>query len=330
MTTSISRRIALTFAGTALALTTFGAAAQGAADLPTRPVRIVVGYPAGQTVDIAARNFAVALGKEIGQPVIVDNRPGANGSLGATEVKRSAPDGTTLLLGTLGQMAINPTLYKKLPYDTLKDFAPVAQVSTGALLLVTNPSFPPNTIAEFIAYARARPGKVDFASGGNGITAHLAMVVLEKQAGIQLNHIPYKGSPAAINDVMAGQVPVMFDPLASTLQHVKGGKLKVLGISSLQRSDQIPNAVPIADQGLKAFDITSWLGFLAPAGTPPATVAALNAAIRRAAATPELQQQVRATGGELVVTSPADFGRFLHTEVAKWGQAVIDSGLQID
>jgi len=330
MTNAISRRIALTFAGTALALTTFGTAAQGAADLPTRPVRIVVGYPAGQTVDIIARNFAVALGKEIGQPVIVDNRPGANGSLGASEVKRSAPDGTTLLLGTLGQMAINPTLYKKLPYDTLKDFAPVSQVSTGALLLVTNPSFPPNTIAEFIAYAKARPGKVDFASGGNGITAHLAMVVLEKQAGIQLNHIPYKGSPAAINDVMAGQVPVMFDPLASTLQHVKGGKLKVLGISSLQRSDQIPNAVPIADQGLKGFDITSWLGFLAPAGTPPATVAALNAAIRRAAATPELQQQIRATGGELVVTSPADFGRFLHTEVAKWGQAVTDSGLQID
>ena len=330
MTTLISRRLALTFAGSTLALTALGAAAQGVSDLPTRPVRIVIGYPAGQTVDIVARNFAVALGKEIGQPVIVDNRAGANGSIGAQEVKRSAPDGTTLLLGTLGQMAINPTLYKKLPYDTLKDFAPVAQVSSGALLLVANPSFPPNTITEFIAYAKARPGKVDFASGGNGITAHLAMVVLEKQAGIQLNHIPYKGSPAAINDVMGGQVPVMFDPLASTLQHVKGGKLKVLGISSRQRSDQIPNAVPIADQGLKGYDITSWLGFLAPAGTPPATVAALNAAIRRAAATPELQQQIRATGGELVVTSPGDFGRFLHAEVAKWGQAVTDSGLQID
>lgn len=328
--TSISRRLALAFASTTLASTALGAFAQGASDLPTRPVRIVVGYPAGQTVDIVARNFSVALSKEIGQPVIVDNRPGANGSIGGQEVKRSAPDGTTLLLGTLGQMAINPTLYKKLPYDTLKDFAPVAQVTTGALLLVANPTFEPNTIAEFVAYAKARPGKVDFASGGNGITAHLAMVVLEKQAGIQLNHIPYKGSPAAINDVMAGQVPVMFDPLASTLQHVKGGKLKVLGISSLQRSDQLPNAVPVAEQGLKGFDVTSWLGFLAPAGTPPATVAALNAAIRRAAATPELQASIRATGADLVVTSPTDVGRFLHSEVEKWGQAVVASGLQID
>jgi tripartite-type tricarboxylate transporter receptor subunit TctC len=221
--------------------------AQGQGALPNKPLRIVVGYPAGQTVDIVARNFAAALGKEIGQPVYVENRPGANGSLGAQEVKRSAPDGSTLLLGTLGQMAINPTLYKKLPYDTLKDFAPVSQVSTGALLLVATPTFAPSNLQELIAHAKARPGKVDFASGGNGITAHLAMVVLEKQAGLQLNHIPYKGSPAAVTDVIGGQVPIMFDALAATLPQVKSGKLKPLAISGLKRNAQLPN-VPTVDE----------------------------------------------------------------------------------
>jgi len=321
----LSRRHALAaLAGLALA---GPALAQG---LPARPLRIVVGYPAGQTVDIVARNFAAALTKETGQPVIVDNRPGANGSLGAQEVKKSAPDGTTILLGTLGQMTINPTLYKKLPYDTLKDFAPIAQVSTGALLLVATPSFGPNNLRELIAYAKQRPGKVDFASGGNGITAHLAMVVLERQAGLQLNHIPYKGSPAAINDVMAGQVPIMFDALASTLPQVKAGKLKALAISSPRRNPLLPE-VPTADeQGLKGFDISSWVGFLAPAGTPPATVNALHAAIQRASASPEIQESIRATGSELAITTPADFGRFLASEIRKWGQAVNDAGVQVD
>ncbi|RZL93525.1 MAG: tripartite tricarboxylate transporter substrate binding protein [Variovorax sp.] len=314
--------------GAALALASIAAQAQGA--LPNKPMRIVVGYPAGQTVDIVARNFAAALGKEIGQPVIVDNRPGANGSLGAQEVKKSAPDGSTILLGTLGQMAINPTLYKKLPYDTLKDFAPIAQVSTGALLLVATPTFPANNLPELIAYAKARPGKVDFASGGNGITAHLAMVVLEKQAGLQLNHIPYKGSPAALNDVMGGQVPVMFDAMAATLPQVKAGKLKALAVSGLQRNSQLPNVPTVDEAGLKGFDITSWVGFLAPAGTPAATVEALNTAIRRAAASPEIQESIRATGGELAITGSADFGRFLKGEMKKWGQAVTDAGVQVD
>lgn len=322
----------LSFAlGAALALAFFSTAqAQAQGPLPAKPLRIVVGYPAGQTVDIVARNFAVALGKEIGQPVFVDNRPGANGSLGAQEVKKSAPDGSTILLGTLGQMAVNPTLYKKLPYDTLKDFAPISQVSTGALLLVATPSFAPNNLSELIAYTKAHPGKVDFASGGNGITAHLAMVVLEKQAGLQLNHIPYKGSPAALNDVMGGQVPIMFDAMASTLPHVKSGKLKALAVSGLQRNPQLPHVGTVNEQGLKGFDISSWVGFLAPAGTPPATVDALHAAIRRAAATPEIQESIRATGGELAISSPADFGRFLQSEVKKWGQAVTDAGVQID
>ncbi len=298
--------------------------------LPAKPVRIVVGYPAGQTVDIIARNYAAALAKELGQPVYVDNRAGANGSIGAQEVKRSAPDGTTLLLGTLGQMAINPTLYRKLPYDTLKDFAPVSLVSLGPLLLVANPAFPANNVQELIAYAKARPGQIDFGSGGNGITAHLAMEMLQAQAGIKLNHIPYKGSPAAISDLMGGQVSLMFDAVPATLAHVKSGKLKALAISGLKRNAQLPSVATVDEQGVKGFDVNSWVGFLAPAGTPAATVDALNAAIHRAAASPALQEATRVIGSEVMVDSPAHFAAFLQTEVKKWGKAVTDGHVQID
>jgi tripartite-type tricarboxylate transporter receptor subunit TctC len=305
-------------------------AAWAQAPLPAKPLRIVVGYPAGQTVDIIARNYAAALTRELGQPVYVDNRAGANGSLGAQEVKRSAPDGSTLLLGTLGQMAINPTLYKKLPYDTLKDFAPVSMVSMGPLLLVANPSFPANDVKELIAYAKAHPGKVDFGSGGNGITAHLAMEMFQAQAGIRLNHIPYKGSPAALNDLMGGQVSLMFDAVPAALPHVKSGKLKALAISGQKRNPQLPALATVDEQGLKGFDVSSWVGFLAPAGTPPATVEALNAAIHRASASPELQEATRAIGSEVMVDSSAHFAAFLQTEVKKWGKAVTDGHVQID
>lgn len=326
MNTTISRLRLAAFCIAAAAAT--AAWAQG--PLPAKPLRIVVGYPAGQTVDIIARNYAAALTKELGQPVYVDNRAGANGSLGAQEVKRSAPDGSTLLLGTLGQMAINPTLYKKLPYDTLKDFAPVSMVSLGPLLLVASPSFPPNDVKELIAYAKARPGKIDFGSGGNGITAHLAMEMFQAQAGIQLNHIPYKGSPAALNDLMGGQVSLMFDAVPAALPHVKSGKLKALAISGRKRNPQLPSLPTADEQGLKGFDVNSWVGFLAPAGTPPATVEALNAAIHRAAASPALQEATRAIGSEVMVDSPAHFASFLQTEVKKWGKAVTDGHVQID
>ncbi len=327
MNISLIRRAVLA-AGAALFAA--GAAAQAPTHLPAKPVRIVVGYPAGQTVDIIARDYAVSLAAEIGQPVYVDNRPGANGILGASEAKKSAPDGTTLLLGTLGQMAINPTLYKKLPYDTLKDFAPVALTSIGPLLLVAPPSFPPNNVAELVAYVKANPGKVNYGSGGNGITAHLAMEIFQARAGVKLTHIPYKGSPAALNDLMAGQISLMFDAMPSALPLVKAGKLKVLGISSLARNTQLASTPTINEQGLKGFEVLSWVGFFAPAGTPPETVAALNAAIGRASASTQVQNRIQATGSEPVMETPAYFASFMQAEVKKWGKAVIDGGVQID
>lgn len=330
MTYLLKLRVVLGACTIAVALTATGAAAQTSSSLSAKPVRIVVGYPAGQTVDIIARSYAAALTRELGQPVYVDNRAGANGILGAQEAKKGAPDGTTLLLGTLGQMAVNPALYKKLPYDTLKDFTPVSLVSVGALYLVANPAFPPNNVVELLAYAKSHPGAVNYASGGNGITAHLAMELFQSQAGIKLNHIPYKGSPMALNDVMGGQVPIMFDAAASALPHVKSGKLKALGVTSLKRNPEEPSVATMDEQGIKGFNVLSWVGFLVPAGTPPNVVAALNAAIARASASPALLASMRASGSEPVLESPAYFGTFLRAEVKKWGKAVADGGVQLD
>ncbi|SOY45488.1 Bug family tripartite tricarboxylate transporter substrate binding protein [Cupriavidus taiwanensis] len=296
----------------------------------TGPIRLVVGYPAGQTVDIIARNYAAALTKSLGQSVYVENRPGANGILGAQEVKRSSPDGRTLLFGTLGQLAINPGLYKKLPYDPLKDFAPVSLVSIGPLLLVANPSFPASNLQELIRYARQHPDQVHYGSGGNGITAHLAMEILQARAGIQLRHVPYKGSPAALNDLMAGQVSLAFDALPSAMPHVQAGKLKALGISGAQRSPQLPAVATLSEQGLKDFEIYSWVGILAPAGTRPEVVSALNAAIRGAASSPQIRDSLRATGSQPVLESPAYFADFLRQEGTRWARAVVDAGAEID
>jgi len=294
------------------------------------PIRIVVGYPPGQTVDIIARNYAAALARDLGRSVYVENRAGANGIMGAQEVKRSRPDGTTLLFGTLGQLAINPSLYKALPYNPVKDFAPVSLVSIGPLLLVANPEFPARNVRELVSYARTRPDQINYGSGGNGITAHLAMELLQQQAGIKLRHIPYKGSPAALADVMSNQVSLSFDALPSVMPHVQSGKLKALGISGKSRSPQLPNVETLAEQGLSSFEVYSWVGILAPAGTPDATIARLNAAVRRASSAEPIQASLRATGSESVQESPAYFAKFLLQEEARWSRVVRQAQVQID
>lgn len=320
------RRLLRGLAATPLYLLAGAAGAQPA----NAPIRIVVGYPPGQTVDIIARNYAAALARDLGRSVYVENRAGANGIIGAQEVKRSAPDGTTLLFGTLGQLAINPSLYKALPYDPLKDLAAVSLVSIGPLLLVANPGFPARDLRELVSYASARPDQINYGSGGNGITAHLAMELLQQQAGIKLRHIPYKGSPAALADVMANQVSLSFDALPSAMPHVQSGKLKALGISGKRRSPQLPNVPTLAEQGLAGFEVYSWVGILAPAGTPDATIARLNAAVRRAVSAEPIQASLRATGSESVQESPAYFATFLRQEEAKWSRVVKQAKVQLD
>lgn len=297
-----------------------------------KPLRIVVGYPAGQTTDSIARSYAAALSKDLGRPVVVDNKAGANGVLGAQEAAKAAADGSTIMLGPMSQMAINPALYKHLPYDPQKDFAPIALIGSGPLVLVANPLFPPNNLKELIAYARQRPGQVNYASGGNGITGHLAMEILQVRTGIKLNHIPYKGSPPALNDVIGGQVPLMFDPLATTLPHIKAGKLKAIAVTSNTRNSLVGQDVETLDETVKGLEIQSWLGFFAPSSTPPAVLESLSAALQRSYANPDVQNTMRNAGlnATFGFLPSAQFASFLSSEIKKWGKAAKDANLQID
>lgn len=321
---TFTRRLVLALAAATAAT---GALSQ---QFPDRPLRIVLGYPPGQNVDVTARAFAAALGKELGQNVIVDNKAGANGILGAQDVKSAKADGYTLLFGTSGQLAINPSLYKKLPYDTLKDFQAVGIAGRAPLVLVAHPAFAPRNVQELVAYAKARPGKVDFGSGGSGITAHLAMELFQEAAGIRLNHIPYKGSPAAMNDLIGGQIPLMMEPLPSVLPHIKAGKVKALAITSPRRNPSLPEVPTVAEQGLKDFDVAAWSGLVVPAGTPAPVVAALGNAFRKAGQAPAVQQMLTSTGVEPSAMTPAEFQAFMEAEVKKWARAVQQSGAQVD
>jgi len=324
----ITRRTILQLATAPLALGTAGAFGQAA--YPDRPIRIVIGYPAGQSVDAIARAYAVFLSKELGQSIFIDNKPGANGMIGASEVKQARPDGYTLLFGTSGQMTINPSLYKKIPYDTVKDFAPIGLGAAGSVFLVANPAFPPNNIQELIAYAKARPGKIDYGSGGAGITAHLAMELLQSSAGIKLNHIPYKGSPAAITDLIGGQVSLMMDSTA-VLQHVKSGKLKMLGTTGRKRNAAAPEVPTVSEQGVKDFEVTSWTGLWAPADTPAPILQKVNAALLKASTDPATVALLRAIGVEVATSrTPAEYGTFIVSELSKWGSAVAQAGVQLD
>lgn len=325
----ISRRRLLQLAAASTpALAGIDAFAQGA--WPDKPIRFVVGYPAGQSVDVTARVFANIMSKDLGQPIIVDNRAGANGIVGAQEVKNAKADGYTVLFGTSGQLTINPSLYKKLPYDTLKDFAPVGLMLSGTLFLLAHPSFPPNNLQELIAYASARPGKVDYGSGGNGITAHLAMELMQASAGIKLNHIPYKGTPAAYNDVIGGQLPLMMDSGVSALPYVRAGKLKCLGSTSLKRTPAAPGIPTLAEQGLKGFEVAAWNGMVVPQGTPQPVVDRLNASIRKAVSDQQVLELLHNMSGEVTIDTPAEFGVFLQAETRKWAKAVAQAGVQID
>jgi tripartite-type tricarboxylate transporter receptor subunit TctC len=325
------RRLVLRSIATAMAtcaLLTLPAFAQGS--YPERPIRVVVGYPAGQTVDVMARQFAAVMGKELGQNLVIDNKAGANGIVGAQEVKGAKADGYTVLFGTSGQLTINTSLYKKLPYDTLKDFSAVGIAGKSPLVLVAHPGFGPRNLGELVALAKAQPGKVDYGSGGSGITAHLAMELLQDAAQIKLNHVPYKGSPAALNDVMGGQIPLMMEPVTSVLPHIKAGKLKALAITSPKRHPLLPEVPTVAEQGLKDFGVEAWSGMVVPAGTPAPVVAALSAAFRKAGQSPAVQQMLAASGLEFVPVTAAEFQAYMEVETRKWARAVQQSGAQVD
>ncbi|HJU23985.1 MAG TPA: tripartite tricarboxylate transporter substrate binding protein [Casimicrobiaceae bacterium] len=324
---SIIRIVALAFA-TLAALC--GAPAIAQDDYPSRPIRLVVPFPAGGTTDILARAVAQRLSQTWGQQVIVDNRPGAGGNIGSDLVAKAPPDGYTLLMGTVGTHAINPSLYKKMPYDHVKDFAPVILVAGVPNVLVVNPSLPVHSVQELIAYGKANPGKLDFASSGNGTSIHLSGELFKTMTGIEMTHVPYKGSAPALTDLMGGQVQLMFDNLPSSLAFIKAAKLRALAVTSATRSATLPDLPTLAESGLSGFEASSWFGVLAPAHTPPAIISKLNGAIASWLATQDAKDKLLAQGAIAAGGSPEDFAHHIDAETVKWAKVVKASGAHID
>jgi tripartite-type tricarboxylate transporter receptor subunit TctC len=298
---------------------------------PDKPIRLVVGFPPGQATDIIARVAAKKLQETLGQAVIVDNKPGAAGIIGSELVAKAAPDGYTLLVGSSGTMAINPSLYSKLSYHPLKDFEPVSILSVVPLFLAVNPAFPAKTATELVQQAKAAPGKVNYGSGGSGVTSHLTMELLKHAQGMDMTHVPYKGSPAAITDLIGGQVNAMFDTGPALLPHMRTGKLRILAVASEKRNAAAPDVPTMAEAGLGHFVAPAWVGLAAPKGTPKEIVETLNKALvsnwRDAA---DVREQLTGLGAEAAVMTPAEFGKYIQAEIDKWALAVKLSGAKVD
>jgi len=307
--------------------------AQGA--WPTKPVRIVVPFPAGGTTDILGRALAPELGRVFGQTFIVDNKPGAGGNLGAAEVARSSPDGHTLLMGTVGTHGINQSLYPKLPYDPVKDFAPITLVAAVPNVLVMNPAkaeaLKINTVPDLIRYAKANPGKLNMASSGNGTSIHLAGELFKTMTGTYLLHFPYRGSGPALLDLIGGTMDLMFDNLPSSLQHIKAGKLKALAVTSAQRSAALPDVPTVAEAAaLKGYEASSWFGLLAPAGTPADVIGRVQQETAKALNTPVLKERLLSQGAIPSGMPSAEFAALINAETKKWAQVVKVSGAKVD
>lgn len=322
-----------TFAKTMATAATIAALRPALADVnryPNHPIRLVVGFPPGQSIDVGARVIALKLSKELGQTVYVENRPGASGIIAHVNVKNAAPDGYTLMMASGATLAINPALYRKLPYDPIKDVTPLVLVNSSPMYLITAAATPVSNVREMIAYVRARPGQVSYGSGGSGLTQHIAMEMLKKDAGLDMVHIPYKGSPAMLTDLMAGRVMFGFDTSTAILPHAAAGSVKLLGISSTQRSTRTPDVATIAEQGLPGFQALTWAALVGPAGLPTSVVERLNSAVNEALQSPEVQQHYAMSGSTIVGGSTASFDSFLRQELQRWRPAVVASGAQVD
>lgn len=303
--------------GFALALLGTGLPAV-AQDYPVRPVRMVVPYPPGGNVDISARIVGPPLAELLGQSVVVDNRSGGGGNVGAALVARATPDGHTLLVGSSGPLSVNPVVTKDMPYDSIRDFAPVGRVQSVPLVVLVSPKFPVKSVRELIARAKAEPGRITMASAGTGTTNHFAIELFASQAGIRLLHVPYKGSGPALSELLGGQVSTMVDQLTSSIGFIKDGRLRVIAVTAAQRVGALPDVPTLAESGVPGYEASTFLGLLAPAGTPRPVVAKLNAALNKVMALPAVQDRFRALGADPAGSTPEAFGKIIADELVKW------------
>ncbi|SSW66227.1 hypothetical protein AVE30378_01955 [Achromobacter veterisilvae] len=307
----------LTLAAAALAVSAAGAAAaQGS--YPDRPIRLIVPFPPGGTSDVVGRIFAEALGRQIGQTVVVENRGGAGGTVGTRAVASAPPDGYTLLLGTSSTNGTNSAVYKSLPYDAVKDFTPVTQIIRVPGVIVVNKDFPAKDYASFVALIKGAPGKYSYASSGNGGATHMAMEYYKSLSGLDMMHVPYRGTGPALNDVIAGQVPILWDTAASSMAHIQSGSLRPIVVAAKTRLAQLPDVPTFAEAGLPDYDAEMWNGLLAPAGLPADVLAKLSDASRKALAAPEVQAKYAGVGAYVVADTPGEFKTMIEADVAKW------------
>jgi tripartite-type tricarboxylate transporter receptor subunit TctC len=301
----------------------------GAQSYPVKPVRVILSVPAGATPDVTARLVTPGLANVLGQPMVVDNRGGAGGLIGAEIVSKATPDGYTVFISSPGALTILPHL-RKVPYDTLKDFTPISLISVGPFVLIIHPSVPAKTVKDLIALAKAQPGKLNYASAGSGVANHLAMELFKQMAGVDITHVPYKGAPQAVTDVLAGHMNMMFNSIAPIVGHIRAGRVRVLGIASAKRSPQLLEVPTISEAGVPGFEAENWFGMFAPAKTPQRIIARLNEAVVKVVRSPDIQSQFAALGADAVGNSPEEFAAFVRRDMERYARVVRISGAKVD
>ena len=314
----------------ALVCAALASAVTHAQTFPNKPIRIVMGFPAGGPLDQHARLLSDRLQTQLGQPVLIDYKAGAGGIVGAQEVMKAAPDGHTLMLANTGVMVINPAIYSKLPYQTLRDFVPVARTAMQPLAFLVNPDVPVKSLQEFIQYAKARPGQINYGSAGNGGSSHLVPEMLKSATGIFMTHIPYRGSAPAFTDLMAGQVQFMAESIPQAAQYHKQGKVRALAVTSKERNAALPDVPTAIEAGVAHFEVVGFYGFLAPAGTPKDVVQKLSDAFKAVMQQPDLKARMAAQGADPAFLGADDFARYLQVELPRWAEVVKKSGAQLD
>ena len=323
---TVSRRLLL---GLLAALPLATAMAQ-AESWPAKPIRLVVPFPAGGGTDIIAREVSQKMATNNKWTFVIDNKPGSGGNIGIDNAAKSSPDGYSLVIGQTSNLAINPSLYSKLPYDPVRDLTPIGLIGHAALVLVVSANSPYRTLADVITAAKAQPGFVNYATSGNGTVAHLATELLQREAGVKLTHIPYKGAAQGINDVIGGQVQVYVSSVPTLIGHIKNGKLRPLAVTSAKRVDDLPQTPTVAESGYKGFDTVTWFGLLAPAKLPAAVVATANAELNKALNSPDLRKKLEDQGLNVTPSTASEFGQLIQADITKWAQVVKDSGAKVD